>query len=205
MAVDPTPIDQGSKAVLRHWRETAPDDRLAHLVRDATRGLMRALQMRLAEHSVSTGHWTFLRILWIEDGLTQRDLSERAGLTEPTTFSALQAMEKLGYVARKQQSDSRKKIYVFLTPRGRALRDTLTPIAEEVNTVAVAGVPEATIAAGRELLLAMIDNLTKDEAIQSDRAVRMPSTRRLSHLIAKARKGRSPGGAMQATPVEPPQ
>ena len=52
---------------------------------------MRALQRRLAEHGVSFGHWTFLRILWERDGLTQRELSDEAGVMEPTTFAALKA------------------------------------------------------------------------------------------------------------------
>ena len=69
----PSPSTQ---SILRHWREAVPDDRLAHLVKDATRALVRALQMRLAEHAVSFGHWTFLRILWEGDGLTQRELSD---------------------------------------------------------------------------------------------------------------------------------
>ena len=79
-----------TQVILRHWREAVPDDRLAHLVKDATRALVRALQMRLGEHAVSFGHWTFLRILWESDGLTQRELSEQAGVMEPTTFSARQ-------------------------------------------------------------------------------------------------------------------
>src|SRR5205814_2274689 len=78
----------GTATILRHWREAVPDDRLAHLVKDATRALVRALQMWLAGHHVSFGHWTFLRILWEGDGLTQRELSEQAGVMEPTTFSA---------------------------------------------------------------------------------------------------------------------
>ena len=108
------------QTILRHWREAVPDDRLAHLVKDATRALVRALQMRLAEHKVSFGHWTFLRILWEGDGLTQRELSDEAGVMEPTTFAALKAMERLGYIARRQRGDDRKKVYVFLTPKGRA-------------------------------------------------------------------------------------
>src|SRR6185503_7001971 len=105
--------DGGTGAILRHWREAVPNDRLAHLVKDATRALVRALQMRLAAHGVSFGHWTFLRILWESDGLTQRKLSEEAGVMEPTTFAALQAMEKLGYVTRRQTPDNRKNMYVF--------------------------------------------------------------------------------------------
>src|SRR6266481_8913588 len=92
-----------TEATLRHWREAVPNDRLAHLVRDAAKGLTRALQMRLAEHATGFGHWAFLRILWEKDGLTQRELSEQAGVTEPTTFSALKAMERLGYIRRRQR------------------------------------------------------------------------------------------------------
>src|SRR5712675_2311688 len=95
--------DAGTEAILRHWREAVPNDRLAHLVKDATRGLLRAMQMRLSKHGVSFGHWTFLRILWETDGLTQRALSVEAGLMEPTTSSALAAMEALGYMRRERR------------------------------------------------------------------------------------------------------
>lgn len=176
----------GTQAILRHWREAVPNDRIAHLVKDAMRGLMRALQMRHAEHSVSFGHWTFLRILWENDGLTQRELSERAGLQEPTTFAALKAMEKLGLVTRKQLPDSRKKVYVFLTPKGRALRPKLVPLAEEVNEVAMRGISPEDIATTRRTLLVMIENLARDEAEQMRLHHRIPSTRELARLVAEA-------------------
>src|SRR5260221_3320366 len=86
----------GTQTILRHWREAVPDDRLAHLVKDATRALVRALQMRLVEPGVSFGHWTFLRILWGHDGLTQRSLSEQAGVVEAPPLSALNALGQKG-------------------------------------------------------------------------------------------------------------
>src|SRR5690554_6743902 len=107
-----TPDD--TRTLLRHWQEAVPNDRLAHLVKDATRALVRALQMRLTEHAVSFGHWTFLRILWETEGLTQRELSKQAGVMEPTTFAALKAMEALGYVERKRRPGNRKNMYVYL-------------------------------------------------------------------------------------------
>src|SRR3989440_12308697 len=175
-----------TQTILRHWREAVPNDRLAHLVKDATRALVRALQMRRAAHKVSFGHWTFLRILWEGDGLTQRELSEQAGVMEPTTFSALKAMERLGYIQRRR-GDDRKKMFIFLTPKGRILRRRLVPLAEEVNNVAVRGVGPAGIAATRTVLLAIIENLARDE-----RAVdkRMPSTRALARLGTKRKRPR---------------
>lgn len=150
--------------LLRHWREAVPDDRLAHLIRDVARAQMRALQQRLAAHDVSFGHWTFLRILWIKDGLTQRELSDLAGVMEPTTFSAVKAMEKMGFIERRQLPGNRKNMHVFLTAAGRALERQLVPLAEEVNRVSVEGLSERTIATVRRSLLTMIENLAADEA-----------------------------------------
>jgi DNA-binding MarR family transcriptional regulator len=153
--------------ILRHWRDAVPNDRLAHLVKDATRALLRALQMRLTAHSVALGHWTFLRILWEEDGLTQRELSSLAGVMEPTTYAALNAMEELGYVVRRRRHDNRKNIYVFLTPRGRQLKAKLVPLAVEVNEIAVQGSAESDIATTRRILLTILENLARDEAART--------------------------------------
>lgn len=150
--------------VLRRWHEAVPNDRVAHLVKDATRGFLRALQLRLAEHDVQLGHWTFLRILWERDGITKRELSSEAGVMEPTTFVALRSMETLGYVTLERRSDNRKNVYVFLTPAGRRLSKTLIPLAEDVNAVALRGIDSKDVDAARRALLMMIDNLARDQS-----------------------------------------
>jgi DNA-binding MarR family transcriptional regulator len=177
-----------TQSILRHWREAVPNDRLAHLVKDATRALLRALQMRLTKHAVSLGHWTFLRILWEKDGLTQRELSEQAGVMEPTTFSAVQAMEKLGYVTRRQLAGNKKKVFIFLTAKGRQLKEMLVPLAEEVNEIAVHNIASADVATTRKTLLAVLENLARDEAESTATDRRIPSTRELSSRVAAAGK-----------------
>jgi MarR family transcriptional regulator, organic hydroperoxide resistance regulator len=151
-------------SILRHWTEAVPHDRLAHLVKDATRAFVRALQLRLAAEGVSFGHWTFLRVLWERDGITQRQLSDEAGVMEPTTYAAVTAMERLGYVRRARRPGNRKNVYVTLTPRGRALKRRLVPLAEDVNRIGTAGIAPARIATTRAALLAIIANLAADEA-----------------------------------------
>jgi len=180
-------------AILKHWREDVPDDRLGQLVKDATRSFQRALQIRLVDHAVSFGHWAFLRVLWQGDGITQRALSERAGVMEPTTFAALKAMEQLGYVERRQTEDNRKNIYVHLTATGRALKDKLVPLAVEINEIAVRGVPADDVATTRRTLLSIIENLAADELACADRERRLPSTRELSSIVAGRPKRPSAG------------
>jgi MarR family transcriptional regulator, organic hydroperoxide resistance regulator len=176
--------------VRRHSHNGMGEERFAHLVKLTARGLARALQMRLTEHAVSYGHWTFLRILWEAEGITQRELSLRAGVMEPTTFSALKAMAQRGYITRRRNPLSRKEMQVFLTPQGRALQAKLVPLAQEVNDVALRGVGAADIAATRRTLLALIENLVADETASSTPLRRMPSTRELSRLARPKRAGR---------------
>jgi DNA-binding MarR family transcriptional regulator len=174
--------DPTTEAILRHWREAVPDDRLAHLVRDAARGLTRALQLRLSEYSISFGHWVFLRILWEGDGISQRELSVRAGLMEPTTHAAILKMEALGYVTRRRREGNRKKLFIYLTDEGRALKDRLVPLAEEVNRVAVDGVPQPDVETTRGTLLAIIANLAADEERALEGGMRIPATRDLGRI-----------------------
>ena len=145
-----------------HWREVLHDERMTHLIKDAFRCTSSALQRRLRKHAVLYGHWTFLRILWQTDGVTQRQLSEQAGVTEPSTFTAVQAMEKLGYLTRQKMPGNKKQIRVFLTSRGTALRSLIVPAAEEVNRIALSGISAEDLAATRRTLLALVQNLSGD-------------------------------------------
>jgi len=176
---------------LRYWTEAVPEDRLAHLVKDAWRAYVRALQMRLTEHAVSFGHWTFLRVLWEHDGITQRELSDAAGVMEPTTNAAVKAMEKLGYITRRKAAGNKKNLYVYLTRKGRGLKKKLVPLAQDVNAVAVAGVAERDVERVRRTLLAIIANLARDEAVAPE-SRRVPSTRELGRIVSNASRKRTP-------------
>ena len=155
-----------SQSMLHHWREAVPNDRFAHLVKDATRSFQRSLQMRLADHDVPFGHWTFLRVLWEHDGLTQKQLSDEVGVMEPTTFAAVKAMQSRGWVERRQRAENRKNVYVFLTDAGRALKARLVPLAEQVNCLGVAGLSAEDVAAARRVLLAIITQLAQDVSVE---------------------------------------
>jgi MarR family transcriptional regulator, organic hydroperoxide resistance regulator len=156
-----------SDATLRHWREAIPSDRYAYLVKDLTRLLSKALQSRLAKHSVSLGYWNFLRILWEHDGITQSDMSAMAGVKDPTTHLALRAMEKLGYITRRPNPKNLRNIEIYLTPAGKGLKKICIPAAVKVNDISVQDIPKEKLNVFREVMLLMIENLEKDELKQA--------------------------------------
>jgi DNA-binding MarR family transcriptional regulator len=129
-----------------------PSRSVGYLVRQTHRAFTRALQARIAPHGVSIGMWYFLRVLWQEDGISQRELSQRVGMMEPTTASALNNMERKGFVRRLRNRTDRRVVNVFLTERGRALRRELLPLAADVNSVAVRGLSVDELGRLRALL-----------------------------------------------------
>ncbi len=112
---------------------------VGYQLRMANRAVQRYLQSQIEPHGVTLGMWYFLRALWLEDGLTQRELSQRIGTMEPTTLSALATMERSGLVTRERDPHDRRKLCVRLTERGRSLQSKLIPCANEVIERATTG------------------------------------------------------------------
>jgi DNA-binding MarR family transcriptional regulator len=148
-----------TEIILQHWQSTIPNDRIAHLIKDATRALVRSLQNKLNEHDVPFSQWTFFRILWKQDGLTQRELSLQAGVMESTTANVIRQMEEKGYITRQHLGNNKRKRHVFLTETGRQLKYKLEPLAKEVNQAATKAISPDEIKLLRKSLLKMIENL----------------------------------------------
>jgi MarR family transcriptional regulator for hemolysin len=148
-----------------------PTNSIGYLTRIAFRAFSRALEIRTAPHGVSSGQWRFLRVLWREDGLTQRELSHRVGMREPTTVIALKSLERSGFVTRPKSVEDRRKAHVFLTPQARALQAVLLPAVAEVNAIALAGLSDTEVAILRKALTQVGRNLAQDaDEVDADSA-----------------------------------
>jgi DNA-binding MarR family transcriptional regulator len=132
-------------------------------------GFYRGLQARLTAQGYKMGHWAFLRILWQEDNLTQRELSDKAGTRDPTTFAAIKAMEKLGLVRREINPKNRREVRISLTKRGRELERPLLSLAFEMNDIAVKGIDKATVRDLVSVLETIIENFDKAETLRTDK------------------------------------
>lgn len=132
----------------------------------------RAFQMRLRERvepfGVSQGMWYFLRLLWQEDGLTQGELGRSIGLMEPTAFTALSRMERRGLVTRVAHPTDRRKVNVFLTAHGNALRHQMLPLAHDINAEGLRGLTKTEIVSLLRVLKRIERNLLTSFRRQGD-------------------------------------
>jgi DNA-binding MarR family transcriptional regulator len=104
-----------------------------------------------------------LRVLWITDGLSQRELSARVGMMEPTTVIALRSMEKSGLIRRVRGDDDRRKVLVFLTAKAKHLRSELLTVARTITDEAEEGIAPRDLAAFRRIVARMTENLDRIE------------------------------------------
>jgi MarR family transcriptional regulator, organic hydroperoxide resistance regulator len=143
-------------------KDLPPSESVGYVVREVHRAFMRSLEFRISQHGITSGMWWFLRLLWIEDGFSQAELSERLRVMSPTTVRAMDRLEKQGLITRQPSADDKRKVHIFLTERGRALRSQLIPIAHEVNRIGTKSLTSAEIKTLLSLLARVMDNLVED-------------------------------------------
>lgn len=112
------------------------DDSLGYLANRLARALARTLTSCLVQHGISIGQWGVLLILWAQDGLSQKELSQGVAIEAATMVRSLDRMERDGLVRRVRNPRDRRQINVFLTEKGWDLRDVLIPCAIAGNATA---------------------------------------------------------------------
>jgi DNA-binding MarR family transcriptional regulator len=155
---------QPSKAKAASFKvEFPPRLSSGYLVRDAHRAFQRLLERRIAPYGVTRGQWYFLRALWNSDGLSQRELSARVGMMEPTTVIALRSMEKAGLIVRMRGEGDRRKMRVLLTAKAKRLRNELLGVAFDITDEAEAGIVARDLSCFRRVIARMTANLDRIE------------------------------------------
>lgn len=140
-----------------------PNESPGYLVRDTNIAIGKALRRRLSEYGMTLGQYYFMRALWIEEGLSQRELSRRVGTTEPTTASVLRLLEKNGLVRRVRNRKDRRTINIFPTQKGRNLKNGLLRTAIQINEIATDGFSPQDMENIKRLMTSMKANLDRDE------------------------------------------
>ncbi len=102
---------------------------------------------------------SLLFCLSCEEGITQLELSRRAGLKPPTVSVALKHLEDEGYIVRKVDDDDKRAARVFLSEKGQALERENKERFRSVDNEMMRGFSEDEIAVLRSMLLRIRDNL----------------------------------------------
>jgi len=88
------------------------------------------LEKALAEKGSHLGEAMVLRVLSLQDGMSQRDLADTMHLSRPRITGILQGMEKAGALVRRPDEEDQRLTRAYLTAEGhrmdKALRSTMS-------------------------------------------------------------------------------
>lgn len=113
----------------------------------------------LAEVGLHVGQEMVLLRLWRRDGLTPSELAGALGVEPPTVTNMLSRMEKAGLLERCRDPEDARCTRVYLTEKGRELREPVERRWAAVERRALAGISAEEEELLRELLTRVQANL----------------------------------------------
>lgn len=133
------------------------DASAGYLVNHMARLFARHLETDLRPLGLALGAFPALLHLWEEDGLTQKELVKRLDIEQPTMANTLARMERDGLIERRRDAADARSQRIYLTDKGRALKEPATAAATDINRRALQHLNPAQ----RTLLLALIRSIIK--------------------------------------------
>ncbi|HEY5348814.1 MAG TPA: MarR family transcriptional regulator [Candidatus Lustribacter sp.] len=133
-------------------------------LRETSRLLLAVLKRCTEPRGITLAQYFLLRHLWDDEGINQSELSERLGTTQPATVATVDSLEKRRLIKRVRSTDDRRMVRLYLTAKGRTMRDTLLGYARELSLQALDGVAPADVAKIRSLLAHVRANLAAELA-----------------------------------------
>jgi len=136
----------------RETVEYALDDSVGYMLSVTDRRMTPFLKACLSKEGISYGMWYFLRVLWEQDGLSQKELAYRTGLTQPTSVEAVRGMQQRGLIQIENDPKDGRRMLIFLTNDGKAIKNKLLPKVAKINDIALKGISQSEFAIMRIVL-----------------------------------------------------
>ena len=76
-----------------------------------------------------------LYVLWQEDGVPIKTVSDQCGLAITSLTTMLERMEKLGLITRIQDPSDKRKTLLFLTDKARSLKNDYDEVSNQMGDI----------------------------------------------------------------------
>lgn len=82
-----------------------------------------------SEYNIGAGQYQFLVYLYMKDGITHEELTEKIAVDKASTTRAIMKLEECGYIKKVQDVNDKRKHYIFLTDFAKENRDSIIDIS----------------------------------------------------------------------------
>jgi MarR family transcriptional regulator for hemolysin len=97
--------------------------------------------------------------LYLNSGLTQRELADKIGIESPTLVPIIDTMEEDGYIQRKSDTEDRRIKRIYTTSKTNSLWDSMMECAMHLRKIYMKDVSEQEIKSALQVIKKLTDNL----------------------------------------------
>lgn len=135
------------------------DDFLPHLIARLAYQLNTDLIEKLRREGINITRWRILAVLSMGDGITIKEIIDRAMVQQSALSRALMRMEKENTVRRVLRRDDARCVEVYLTEKGRALFKNLNVVVRRREQKLLEGFSAAQTSAAFALVRRLSRNM----------------------------------------------
>lgn len=106
------------------------DNQLCFVLYACSRGLTRTYRPLLAELDITYPQYLVMLVLWEQDGVSVKALGGRLFLDSGTLTPLLKRMASSGLIERKRSATDERRVHIFLTAKGKALKKKAYAVPE---------------------------------------------------------------------------
>lgn len=114
--------------------------------------------------NITAEQWGILATLWEREGIHQSSIAEKIGKDRHTITRMLNLLEKNGFVRRVPTEKDKRRLNVYLTDRGRNIKEKLISIVQDFGEKTFAGLTRKELTELTRILKHMAGNLASLKA-----------------------------------------
>lgn len=157
------------------------DDSLGLLIKLTGKSFEKAVDIELREKcGLTAGQGKIIIALALQEGQSQKEISNAVFLDGSTLVPIIDRMESKGLVVRKPNPKDRRNHKIYLTPKSKAVVDSIVKCLLDIKRIAIQDISESRLNITKKVLKQLITNTDKFITKKSNQIKIKPESRRIS-------------------------
>lgn len=127
------------------------------------RNLQSILSLKLQDIPIRSGQHDFLYVISQNEGITQKELSERLFVDKSTTAKAVKSLISQGYVVKEALLEDKRFVQLYLTEQGKQIKPHIQKIFLELIEISTSNLSKEETEQTVALLKIILKDLVNEK------------------------------------------
>jgi DNA-binding MarR family transcriptional regulator len=133
------------------------------------RNIQMLLSSKLTDLDIKNGQYDFFLVISLQEGLSQKELSEHLHISKSTTAKAVKNLISKGYVKKQKDKKDGRMDHLYLTEAGKDKAPVVQEIFEEILNISARGLSQEEMTQLLFLMQKVLNNVVSENALLPER------------------------------------